>query len=68
MVLGKVIALAFVYEQVNLLLHECHTGISFSNFDFAESIIQMDIFAWLLFLKCDFYNMLVIFHSVSSTQ
>lgn len=35
-VLGKVIASAFVYNQVNLLLHERGRGIAFSNFAFAE--------------------------------
>jgi len=32
MVLGKVIASAFVYDQVNLLLPEHGRGIHFSNF------------------------------------
>jgi len=36
MVLGKVIASAFVHDQVNLLLHECDRGIALSNFAFAE--------------------------------
>lgn len=66
--LAKVIASAFVYDQINLLLYEHDGEIPFSNFDFAEWIILMDIFVCLLYLKCDFYNMLVTFHSVSSKR